>query len=275
MPAITTATAYSHEFFRELILAPLYVESVVLASLRRIETTATAAYLPRVSGASVNWVPEGSEIPDSGAVVDLLPVFPRKVAALAIVSNEATGDAAADQLVGEALARALATKVDEAFFRGAGPVGPAGLPAVDGIEAVDADPAAGLDAWIDALAAIENNGGRGTAAFVSPASWAGLAKLKEATGSAKPVLADPATGPSGDMARSVAGVPVRVTPAVADGEAWLVDGSRVAAVVRLDGQVRADASARFTSDSLVLRVITRIDFGVPYAGTVARIAAAA
>ncbi len=64
-----------------------------------------------------------------------------------------------------------------------------------------------------------------------------------------------------------------VTPAVPHGEAWVLDGSRVAAVVRLDGEVRADTSARFTSDSTVLRVISRVDFGTSHPGAVARIKA--
>ncbi len=271
MAIVTTSTAFTHEFYRQLVLEPLFTESVVLSSLRRVDTHATVAYLPRVSGAAVNWVAEGTEIPDSGAVVDLLPVTPRKVAALAVVSNEAVGDASADQMLGEALARALAVKVDHAFFRGAGPIGPAGLPGVTGIAAINADPRTGLDPWTDAFAAVEGNGARATVGFVSPSTWAALAKVKESTGSAKPVLVDPSTGPTGETARSIGGIPIKVTPAVPDAEAWVADGSRVAGVVRLDGEVRADTSARFTMDATVLRVISRVDFGTPYPGAVARI----
>ncbi len=65
-----------------------------------------------------------------------------------------------------------------------------------------------------------------------------------------------------------------VTPAVPNGEAWVLDGTRVASVVWLDGEVKVDQSARFTSDSTVVRVVTRLNFGVPYAGSVARIRAA-
>ncbi len=50
-----------------------------------------------------------------------------------------------------------------------------------------------------------------------------------------------------------------------------MDGSRVCSVVRNDGEVRSDGSARFTSDSTVVRVISRVGFGTPYGGAVARI----
>lgn len=271
VPAITTATAFTAQFYRQLILEPLFVESVALRALRRIEINTTSAYLPRVTSGSVAWVPEASEIPDSGAGVDLLAVTPRKVAALAIVSNEATGDANAAEMLGQALARAVAVEVDRALFRGGGTNGPAGLPGVAGVVAVNADPTSGLDPWTDAVAAVESNGARATVGFVSPTTWAALSKVKESTGSNKPVLADPATGPTGEVARSIGGLPVLVSASIANGEAWVVDGSRVAAVVRTDGEVRADTSARFTSDSTVVRVISRVGFGVPYPGSVVRI----
>ena len=226
MPAVTTSSIFSASFYRELILAPLYFESVVLRAMRRIEISTTSAYLPRVTSGSVSWVPEASEIPDSGALVDLLAVTPRKVAALAIVSNEAVGDANAAEMLGQALARAVAVEVDRAFFRGGGTNGPAGLPGVTGLETIDADPTSGLDAWTDAVAAVESNGARATVGFVSPTTWASLSKVKESTGSNKPVLADPATGPTGEVTRSIGGLPVLVSASVADGEAWVVDGSR-------------------------------------------------
>lgn len=205
--------------------------------------------------------------------MDLVAVTPRKVAALAIVSNEAVGDANAAEMLGQALARAVAVKVDDAFCRGGGSNGPAGLPGVASIETVDADPAAGLDACTDAVAAIEANGGRATVGFVSPAPWASLSKVKESAGSTKPLLSDPGSGPTGEMSRSIGGLPVAVSVSVADGEAWVLDGTRVAGVVRTDGEVRSDGSARFTSDSTVVRVISRVGFGTPYGGAVARLRA--
>ena len=101
MPAVTTDSIFSATFYRSLVLEPLYQESVVLRALRRIEIATTTAYLPRVTGGSVSWVPEATEIPDSGALVDLVAVTPQKVAALAIVSNEAVGDANAASMLGE------------------------------------------------------------------------------------------------------------------------------------------------------------------------------
>jgi hypothetical protein len=52
----------------------------------------------------------------------------------------------------------LADRVDHAFFLGDAPKGPAGLPALT-VTDVDGDPAAGIDAYVDAVAAVEDTGG--------------------------------------------------------------------------------------------------------------------
>lgn len=133
--------------------------------------------------------------PDSAALVDLVAVTPKKVAGLAVVSKEAVGDANAAEMLGQALARVVAVKVDGAFFRGGGANGPAGLQGVTGATTIAADPTAGLAPWIDAYAAIESAGGMATVGFASPNTWASLAKVKETAGSSKPVLAWPIRRP--------------------------------------------------------------------------------
>ena len=46
MPAITTNDLRSEDFYRQLVIPALYQASVVLRSLRRIDTTATKVNLP-------------------------------------------------------------------------------------------------------------------------------------------------------------------------------------------------------------------------------------
>ncbi len=71
----------------------------------------------------------------------------------------------------------------------------------------------GWIAWTDAFAAIEGNGARASVGFVSPTTWAALAKVQGEQRQRQAVLGDPATGPTGATARSIGGVPVMVTPA--------------------------------------------------------------
>jgi hypothetical protein len=64
---------------------------------------------------------------------------------------------------------------------------------------------------------------------------------------------------------------VRVSVGVPAGNAYVVDGSRVAVVIRKDGTVEADRSARFTYDVTVVQATLRLAWAVPYAEAVLRI----
>jgi HK97 family phage major capsid protein len=106
---------------------------------------------------------------------------------------------------------------------------------------------------------------------MSPDAWTALVTLKETAGSARPVLTSQAVGPTGQTQRSLLGVPVRVTNGVPAATAYVVDGGRCTAVVRRDGDVRADSSVRFTSDVTAVRATMRMGWAVPYPEAVVRI----
>lgn len=151
MPVVTTSDLYSAQSFRDLVLAPLLQTSVVLRALTRIDTTASVAHIPRVSGGNVGFVAEAAEIPDAGLGADLLEVIPRKLAGLAFTSRESSLDAASSSILGEALARKLAAATDRSFFAAGGGVAAVGLAGVAGVGEVDAAPGIGLDAYAQGI----------------------------------------------------------------------------------------------------------------------------
>jgi HK97 family phage major capsid protein len=85
-----------------------------------------------------------------------------------------------------------------------------------------------------------------------------------------PVLVAQA-GPTAAAVRSLNGLPVEVSAGCPAGTAYVVDGSRVVAVVRKDGTVESDRSVGFRSDLTVLRAIGRFGFGFLYESAACRI----
>jgi HK97 family phage major capsid protein len=269
MPLITTTDLRSEDFYRQLAIPALNEASVVLRSIRRIDTTATKINLPIVNDANVGWVAEGAPLPDAGVNPDLVQVVPRKLAAYADITNESVGDANAAEIVGQAMAQALARMVDAAFFTSGGLDAPSALDTAAVLE-VDSAPTTGVDAYIDAMAQMEAAGATSTVIFANPLDWATLAKVKESSGSNRPVLVAQ-SGPTLAATRALNGLPVEVSSGVPQGTAYVVDGTRTAAVVRQDGAVEADRSVGFRNDITVVRVVGRFAFGFLYPSAVGRV----
>jgi HK97 family phage major capsid protein len=272
MPAITSQDLFSVESVRALVIEPVFQASVALSSgLLRVETAATQYQMPTVSGGTAAWYGDLEPISEADVEADELVVTPKKVATLQTVSNEAADDADAASIVGRALVAALADRVDRSFFVGDGPKGPTGLPGITDAEPVDGDPTEGIDAYVDAVAAVESNGGAAGVIWLNPLDWAALSKVKAAADSAVPVLNSQPTLAGN---RSLLGLPVRVSKHVVAGTGWVADPSRLAVVMRTDASVVVDRSAAFTKDGAVARAIMRLEFAAPYGGAVAKISVA-
>jgi HK97 family phage major capsid protein len=250
----------------------VFAQSVALSSgLQRLQTEATTVWIPSVAGGSAGWYTDLDAIGDAGISADEAEVRPKKVAATQIVSNESAGDANAAELVGRALTNALVQQVDEAFFAGSGTVkGPDGLPGVTGASTVDADPAASLDAFVDAIAEVEQAGGVASAIYLQPSTWATLSKIKTEVASTQPVLS-PQGGLSLEVTRSLYGLPVYTSRFVEDDVAWVVDARRLIVVERTNATVDVEKSVRFFEDATVLRATMRLEFVAPIPGIVCRI----
>jgi HK97 family phage major capsid protein len=262
-----------------LVIEPVSRESLAIQVTTRIDTVAHTFRFPKItSDPSASWIGENEEITTSEAVADEVSVTPKKVAGLSIISNELANDTspAAAGVIGDGLGRDIAGRVDAAFF-GAAPastaVQPGGLENIsDDVTTIAADPAAGLEAYIDALAAAEGFGVTLDYFVVNPATASALAKLKTGTGSNLPLFG---VGATNGIQRDILGVPLRVSPHVLAGTAWGIPTSRIYTVLRSDVTVDVDKSVFFTKDQTAIRAVLRIGFGFVQPEAIVKINAAA
>ena len=96
-----------------------------------------------------------------------------------------------------------------------------------------------------------------------------LAKLRKAAGSLEPLLA--VDGPTGVTSRTVLGVPVYVSPAVAAGTAWGVPRALAFLVIRSDTTIETSKHAFFTSDRVAVRAVMRCAFGFAHPQAVVKL----
>ena len=177
---------------------------------------------------------------------------------------------AALQVVGDSIVRDLARKTDAAFFAAAAPTnGPAETLGTITSTAVDTgDTWSTLD-WAEAAKSVAEQRNSIVTAFVSnPALALTLASLKEQTGSNKPLLGADPTSPT---SRTIAGVPLYVSPAVANDVVWAIPKQHSLVVLRTGTTVVTSSDVYFTSDRLAIRATTRLAFGFPYEGAIAKV----
>jgi HK97 family phage major capsid protein len=238
--------------------------SVAMQVSRLVDTGSTSYRIPILTtDPTAGWFTEGAEITPTDAVTDEVDVVPPKVAGLTIISNELADDSspAAVQMVGEGLSRDIARKIDKAFFSSVTSPAPAGLTSLTTGTVVDAATAfANLDDFAQAISNAEARGARITA-FVTTATEAlTLAKLKDETGSNRPLLGTDATQPG---KRTILGVPLFIAPDVAAKTVWAIPQERVYVVRRTGTRVDVDRSAYFSSDRTGVRGVMRVGFGFP------------
>jgi HK97 family phage major capsid protein len=260
------------------LLTPAQVADLLIRPALALSVAAQVATVVHISTASFRipivaadptaaFVAEGEEITPSDPTISELTVTPNKCAGLTIISSELANDTspAAAETVGEGLARDIARRVDEAFFGDLSSPAPAGLESLTaGNAPTPVDASAGFDgtdAFAEAISLAETEGALLTSWVTSPAVALQLAKLREATGSNRPLLAPDPTVPT---RRQILGLPVYTSPYVADSTIWGIPQDRTYVVVRQDAEVTADASVFFTSDRVAVRAIMRVGFGFPH-----------
>jgi len=137
-PLLTVTTAG----FPPRDVGPLFIQPLLLATafgqVATKRVTPMHYYrIPIIATDPVaQWVAEGAEIVPSDPVLQELLITPSKVAGLTIVSSEMANDSdpAVAALIGEGLARGLASRVDQAAFSGlASPAAP-GLTTLSGVQ---------------------------------------------------------------------------------------------------------------------------------------------
>lgn len=257
-----TPRAFLPEEVGELVVKPTQALSIATQVATTVQTGAHSYRVPIVNtDPTAAWTAEGAEIEVSNADVAELEITFSKLAGLSIISNELANDSspAAAQLIGEGIARDIATKVDAAFFGPTAAGAPAGLESLSGIGTVHAGTAwANTDPFAEAQANAEQIGAPITSFVANPADALALAKVKKMTGSNEPLLAVDNTQAS---RRTVVGVPLLVSPAVVAGTIWGIPKTRALIVIREGTTLDVDPSPYFSSDRLAVRVVMRIGFG--------------
>lgn len=258
-----------------LIVQPVAKASVAMQVGTIVETNSKDFRIPIVTDdVSASWTAEGADITATDAEVDELLVTPKKIAALSKVSRELAADSspAAQNVVGQSIARDIARRVDSAFFGDTVANGPDGISSLNDIQFVDADTITNVDPFSEAISKAENEGAQITAFVANASTVLALSKLKKlTTGSNEPLLQPDPTLPT---RRQILGVPLYSVPAtvVPANTVWAVDISRVFVVVRQDVELSVDESFYFGSDSLAVRAVMRVAFGFPHQRAVIKIA---
>lgn len=136
------------------------------------------------SDPSPAFIGEGAEIPESETTFGRITLRARKCAAICKISRELAEDSPqAEQAIEQALARSMASVLDERFLAGDG-VGesPLGILNVSGTESITSVGSPDFDAFLDAIEAVELQNGTPNFAGMHPAAAATLRKLKDDQG---------------------------------------------------------------------------------------------
>lgn len=246
-----------------LLVQPLEAASIVLSNGVQTFQTNSELRVPRLtSGATVGFVAEGANIPESGVAFDeirMLPSTLQSIKVITTVTNELVRQSVVgiDAALKTRLVTDVANGIDTALLSGTGAAN-----TVKGILNFagnttgvfdNADP----DTLMDGLAAAYSDNVQPTRIFVSVADWAVMSKLKESTGSKRYLFeANVHDGPT----YSFAGVPVVVSPKIPVGKVLIADMSKIAVAVDVAPSVTIDSSGPyFINDTTGFRVIARYD----------------
>lgn len=261
----TTATPIlSPEQVYELLVEPVYAQSIAAQVCTVVRTSASSFRIPKVTADPVaSWVAEGDEITPSDLTLAETDVALRKLAGLSVITRELAEDSSpeASAAVGDGLARDIARKLDQAFFANTTINGPAGLGSLTPSTVVSTATAFGVDDFVDAIAAAADVNALLDNFVVAPADFVALSKVKQTSTSNVPLLQPDPAKPSG---RLILGVPLLTSTAVTAGTAYGVPKARTFLVVRDDTSVDTDESVFFTSDRIAVRATMRVGLGYPH-----------
>lgn len=259
----TTPASFLPGEYGDLIVRPVTRASIATTVSQTVITGGASFRVPVVAAdPAASWTAEAAEIAPSDATLAEVVVAFKKLAGLTIVSNELLADASpeAAQVVGDGLARDIASKLDQAFFAATTTNGPAGIKSLTTSTTSAGGNWTDTDAFVSAVFAAEAQGASLTAWVAHPTDALALSTLK-ATGSNIGLLQPDATQAG---RRLVAGLPLYVSNAVTVGEVWGVPQDRMLVVIRSNVDVQIDSSAFFTSDRSAIRATMRVGFAFPH-----------
>lgn len=263
------------EDYGNLIIKPVSRDSLAYRLSTVVQTGANEMHIPILGeDPTAAFVAEGAEITPDDVTLSEDVVKPAKVAGLSIVSREMANDSspAAQDIIGQAIARDIVRAVDAAYFGDESAPAPAGLESLTGVTNVagTAGTHINLDPFEEAIVNGEVNGAPITAFVTSKATAQSLLQLKDQADSNRPLLGVDPTSPT---RRTILGVPLYISPHVdeADNLVWGIPQSRVLVVHREGAELAVDRSVYFTSDRVAIRGIMRVTFAFPDPAAVQRI----
>lgn len=283
-----TPNGYSPFFWDRLAAASVLLKS----GARVVMTNNDALLIPRwTADTTTGWTAEAATISSTDATADIITAVPRKLAALQALSTESIDDSSPHllEVVAQGMVRSVALKYDLGAFEGSGTAPEVrGLKNVAGITTqslgTNGLAIANLDPFADAIGTLEGYNAEATAIVMHPRTWQGLLKLREATGSNKPMLQDSAGAGTQGVERSIYGVPVHLSSQLSTAETqgsstaassvYVYQADEVVAVMRNDVQVLVDRSRLFNSDQCEVRAVMRADIVVPNPTAIVRISGA-
>jgi HK97 family phage major capsid protein len=278
--ALLTSTAagiLAPEEVNGLVVQPVTRMSVAYQATQLVTITSNEYRFPILTeNRSAAWVLEKQEIPVDDPTVTELTAKPQKVAALTVISRELANDslenASAAEVVGQAIARDIARVVDVAMFSATAITNaPPGVGQLAGVST--ASFAAGnLDGFAEAVSKAEEVGATLTSFVASPATALAMAQLKvDSADSNLPLLQQDPTQPT---RRLIFGVPLLVSPGVADDVVWGLASDFAYTVQNSEATLDVDSSPYFTSDRLAIRGTLRLAWGFPHPKSVVKITVA-
>ena len=204
---------------------------------------------------------EGSEIPATDSTVTEQVVTPKKLAALSVISSELAADSspAALQVVGDRITRDVKRQLDASYFGNTTANGPCGLGCLTTATATNAGRWANLDSFEAAKANAETLHTTVTAFFAAPATISRVVDGEgiRTAGSNLPLLQADPTQPT---SRTIGGVPLYSSPAVAPTLSGRCPRNTCLFVVRQGATVVSDSSVMFTSDRVAIRCTMRVSY---------------
>ena len=264
--------------FGDLIVRPVSRGSLAYQLSTVVRTGSHEFHVPVLSAdPTAAFVEEGAEITPDDVTLSEVVKNPAKVAGLSIVSREMANDSspAAQDIIGEGIARDMIRAIDAAYFGNIASPAPAGLGSLTGVTEIAGTAAsyANLDQFEEAILNAEDNGTPLTAFVASKATAKELLNLKDETGSNRPLLGMDASSPT---RRTILGVPLYVSPHVADTDklVWGIPQSRSLLIQREGAELVADRSVYFTSDRVAIRGIMRLTFAFPDEAAIQKITTA-
>ncbi|MFZ2240980.1 MAG: phage major capsid protein [Gordonia amarae] len=263
----TGAGALQPSAINDLIVEPVVKDSVAAqVSTVIIGAQGSKLRIPKIADentVSNLFTAELAEIELLNPTVSQVELEWRKIAALSVLSSEVIQDSEMSVLdvAGRSLTRELVRKIDTAAFGDAAPAnGFAGLQSYHALfnDGFSTD-ASNADFAIEAAAAIRNVDGTPQVILTTPNVLVALQKAKVATGSEQPLFG---TSAAAAVGQTVNGLPVLTSPHVKADTLYVIDPSALTFAIRRDVTLDTDSSAAFSVDGTMIRIVTRMAFGV-------------